>query len=254
MVLTWILASVLAGSVGAVAVAGCLLLFPEPVRRRVLPLLVSYATGSLLGGAFLGLLPHALEHERAATIMPFVFGGIVLFFVLEKLVIWRHCHLENCTIHSAAGPLVIIGDAVHNFADGIVVAAAFLTSIPLGLAASIAVIAHEIPQEVGDFAVLLDSGYSARRALWLNGVSSSAALVGAVGAYFLLERMAGLLPYVIAVSAASFIYIAAADLIPGLHRSVSPKHSLIQLVLLLAGAATIWLLHHGAADPRAGLH
>ena len=244
MVLAWILGCVLAGSIGAVAIAGGFLLFPDQIRRQVLPALISYATGSLLGGAFLGLLPHALEHEAPGSVLPYVFAGIVLFFILEKLVIWRHCHIEHCTIHSAAGSLVIVGDAVHNFADGIIIAAAFLTSTDLGIAASIAVIAHEIPQEVGDFAILLDSGYSVRRALFLNIASSLAALVGAVGAYFVLNQMASILPYVMAVSAASFIYIAGADLIPGLHRSVSPKHSVQQVLLLIAGAATIWLLHH----------
>jgi zinc and cadmium transporter len=244
MVLAWILGCVLAGSVGAVAVAGSLLMFPDQVRRRVLPLLISYATGSLLGGAFLGLLPHALEHRAPGSVLPYVLAGIVVFFVLEKLPLWRHCHLEHCTIHSTAGPLVVIGDAVHNFADGVIIAAAFLTSTDLGVAASIAVIAHEIPQEVGDFAILLDSGYSVGRALSLNVASSLAAFAGAIGAYFLLNQMASILPYVMAVSAASFIYIAAADLVPGLHRNIGPKHALQQVLLLIAGAATIWMLHH----------
>ncbi len=244
MVLLWILIAILAGSLGAVAVAGSFLLFPDQVRRRLLPLLVSYATGSLLGGAFLGLIPHALEHGSPGAVLPFVFAGIVLFFILEKLVIWRHCHVEQCDIHSAAGPLIIIGDSVHNFADGVIIAAAFLTSTELGIAATIAVVAHEIPQEVGDFAILLDSGYSVRRAFLLNAASSGASIVGGVGAYFLLSQLASLLPYVMAVSAASFIYIAAADLIPGLHRQSSPTHALQQVLLLIAGAATIWLFHH----------
>ncbi|PWB74632.1 ZIP zinc transporter [candidate division GN15 bacterium] len=244
MTLAWILVCILAGSIGALAVAGSFLLFPDQVRRRFLPLLVSYATGSLLGGAFLGLIPHALEHEASGPVLAAVFGGFVLFFILEKLVIWRHCHVAHCDIHSAAGPLIIIGDSVHNFVDGVIIAAAFLNSTELGIAATIAVIAHEIPQEVGDFAILLDSGYSVRRALVLNVASSLTSLIGGLGAYFLLRQVQVLLPYVMAVSAASFIYIAAADLIPGLHRQSAPKHALQQILLLTAGAATIWLFHH----------
>ena len=244
MTLNWILACILTGSIGALAVAGSFLLFPNQVRRRLLPLLVSYATGSLLGGAFLGLMPNALEHESPGAVLPFVFAGIVLFFMLEKLVIWRHCHLEHCDIHSAAGPLIIIGDSVHNFADGVIIAAAFLTSTQLGIAATIAVVAHEIPQEVGDFAILLDSGYSVRKALWLNAASSLASVVGGLSAYFLLSQVQVLLPYVMAVSAASFIYIAVADLIPGLHRQSAPIHVVHQVLLLTAGALTIWLFHH----------
>jgi zinc and cadmium transporter len=244
MALAWILGAVFVGSIGAVGVAGGLLLFPTMVRRRILPFLVSYATGSLLGGAFLGLLPHALEHGSAGVLMPLVLAGIFFFFVLEKLVIWRHCHAENCTVHSAAGPLIIIGDAVHNFADGIIIAAAFLVSVDLGIGTSVAVIAHEIPQEVGDFAVLLDSGYSTRRALMLNLLSSCAAFAGALLAYVSMRLVDSLVPYVLAVSAASFIYVAIADLIPGLQRHAGAVRGVEQGLCLAAGAATIWLLHH----------
>ena len=141
--------------------------------------------------------------------------------------------------------LILIGDAFHNFVDGMVIAAAFLTSIPLGIAAALAVIAHEIPQEVGDFAILLDSGYGRRKALLLNGLSSASTLPGAVLAYFWLGEMGAARPYILALSAASFIYIAAADLIPGLHRQVSPTAPVRQLVLLLSGIATIAIFHHG---------
>ena len=244
MALVWILGGILAGSIGAVLAAGCLLWFGRTVRRRVLPLLVSYATGSLLGGAFLGLLPHALAEKPARVLLPFVLAGILLFFILEKLVIWRHCHVENCKVHSAAGPLIIIGDAVHNFADGVIIAAAFLTSIDLGIAATLAVVAHEIPQEVGDFAVLLDSGYSPRRALVLNLASSCSALAGGLLAYLSMRLMDVLIPYVLAVSAASFIYVAVADLIPGLQQHGTAVRSVQQVLFVAFGAATIWLFHH----------
>jgi zinc and cadmium transporter len=170
---------------------------------------------------------------------------MVLFFVLEKLVLWRHCHDSDCEVHSRAGPLILVGDAFHNFVDGVVIAAAFLTSIPLGIATALAVIAHEVPQEVGDFAILLDSGYSRRKALLFNALSSLATLPGAVLAWFWLAETRGAVPYILGLSAASFIYIAAADLIPHLHRQVTAKAALRQFVLLIAGIGTIAFFRFG---------
>jgi len=207
--------------------------------------LISYATGTLLGAAFLGLIPHALNDIPASAALSAVLGGIVLFFVLEKLVLWRHCHEERCEIHGTAGPLILIGDALHNFIDGVVIAAAFLTSIPLGIAASLAVISHEVPQEVGDFAILLESGYSRARAFLYNIISGLTALLGAVLAYLFLIGVKIAIPYIMALSAASFIYIATADLFPTLHRYANPKHGLRQLALMLAGIGTIVLFHLG---------
>ena len=233
------------GSIGAVAGASLMLLFPDSIRRTLVPVLVSYATGTLLGAAFLGMIPARLKQAPAPGLMATVLMGMVLFFVLEKFVLWRHCHENQCEVHSRAGPLILIGDAFHNFVDGVVIAAAFLASIPLGIAASFAVIAHEVPQEVGDFAILLDSGYGRARALLLNGLSSATTLPGAVVTYFWLGETRAAVPYILALSAASFIYIAAADLIPGLHRQVTAAASLRQLILLLAGIGTIALFHFG---------
>ena len=241
----WIIGFSILGSIGAVAGAALMLLFPDSIRRTLVPVLVSYATGTLLGAAFLGMIPAGLKHAPAPALMATVLAGMVLFFVLEKFVLWRHCHENQCEVHSRAGPLILIGDAFHNFVDGVVIAAAFLTSIPLGIAASFAVIAHEVPQEVGDFAILLDSGYGRARALVLNGLSSVATLPGAVVTYFWLGETRAAVPYILALSAASFIYIAAADLIPGLHRQVTAAASLRQFVLLLAGISTIALFHFG---------
>ena len=170
---------------------------------------------------------------------------MVLFFVLEKLVLWRHCHDSECEVHGRAAPLILIGDAFHNFVDGVVIAAAFVSSIPLGISTALAVIAHEVPQEVGDFAILLDSGYSRAKALVLNGLSSITTLPGALIAYFWLAETREAVPYILAISAASFIYIATADLIPALHRQVTPVASLRQLLLLLAGIGTIAFFHFG---------
>lgn len=243
--LLWIIGFSILGSIGAVAGAALFLLFPEGVRKILVPCLVSYATGTLLGAAFLGMIPAGLKLAPAVAVSATVLAGMVLFFVLEKLVLWRHCHDSECDVHGRAAPLMLIGDAFHNFVDGVVIAAAFLTSIPLGIAASLAVIAHEVPQEVGDFAILLDSGYGRAKALLLNGLSSAATLPGAVVAYFWLGETRAAVPYILALSAASFIYIAAADLIPGLHRQVAAAASLRQLVLLLAGIGTIALFHFG---------
>jgi zinc and cadmium transporter len=221
------------------------LLFPEAVRRKIVPCVLSYATGTLLAAAFLGMIPAALREARSTAITGTVLGGIVLFFVLEKLVIWRHCHADDCEVHGRAAPLILIGDAFHNAVDGVVIAAAFLTSIPLGAAAALAVIAHEIPQEIGDFAILLDAGYRPGRAFVLNSLSASATLPGAVAAYFWLGQTSGAVPYLLAVSAASFIYIATADLIPSLHRQTTPAATLRQLGLLLAGIGSIAALRFG---------
>lgn len=243
--LAWILGFSALGSLGAVGGAALVLLFPQKARARLVPPLVAYATGTLLGAAFLGMLPAALGRADARAVTGTTLAGLVLFFVLEKLVLWRHCHQQDCPEHGRAGPLILLGDAVHNFVDGVVVAAAFLTSVPLGVAAGLAVLAHEVPQEVGDFAILLDSGYSRRKALVLNTLSASSTLPGGLLGWLWLEGAAGLLPYLLAVSAASFIYIAAADLIPGLHRHVAPRTSAAQVALMLLGIGTIAAFHHG---------
>ncbi len=247
MLLLWILVFSLLGSIGAIAGAAALLVLPEIVRRHAVPFLISYATGTLLGAAFIGMIPAALEKGEMRAILATVLAGMVLFFVLEKLVLWRHCHDAECEVHGQAAPLILIGDAFHNFVDGVVIAAAFLTSIPLGVATAIAVIAHEIPQEVGDFAILLESGYSRRKALVLNTLSADTTLPGALVAYFWLADARELVPYVLALSAASFIYIASADLVPHLHRRISLPESIRQVALLLVGIGTIALLHTGHA-------
>jgi zinc and cadmium transporter len=242
MIFGWIIVFSLLGSIGAIAGAGLLLAFPAMTRRKVVPYLISYASGTLLGAAFLGMIPNGLRLLEAGLMLMSVLGGLVVFFILEKLVIWRHCHEQDCEVHSQAAPLILIGDAFHNFIDGVVIAAAFLTSIPLGITVSIAVIAHEIPQEVGDFAILLEGGYSRTRALMLNTLSAASTLPGAALAYFWLAEARSMMPYVLAISAASFIYIALADLVPSLHRRASQAGSMQQTALLILGIATIALL------------
>ncbi len=243
MLLVWIIVFSVLGSIGAIAGAALLLLFPEDTRKSLLPALLSYATGTLLGAAFLGMIPNSLQEITATAMSGTVLIGIIVFFMLEKLVIWRHCHEIECEGHGTAAPLILIGDAFHNFVDGFVIAAAFLTSIPLGIAASLAVVAHEVPQEVGDFAILLENGYSRKRALVFNTLSSLTTLPGAVIAYFFLGAMMEIIPYILALSAASFIYIAIADLVPNLHRRTGLMQTLVQIFLILGGIATIALFH-----------
>jgi zinc and cadmium transporter len=247
MLILWILVFSLLGSIGAIVGASLLLVLPAVVRGTLVPYLISYATGTLLGAAFIGMIPAGVEQAPARAILFTVLAGMVMFFILEKLVLWRHCHEGECEVHGQAAPLILIGDAFHNFVDGVVIAAAFLTSIPLGIATAIAVIAHEVPQEVGDFAILLDSGYSRTKAFVLNTLSASATLPGALLAYLWLADTRTVIPYVLAWSAASFIYIATADLVPNLHRQTSLPDSVRQIALMLVGISTIGLMHasHG---------
>jgi len=245
MRLVYIVGFSLLGSVGAIVLAGSFLLFPEKTRRILIPCLISYATGTLLGAAFLGLIPHALASIPASPALSTVLIGIVLFFVLEKLVVWRHCHNQQCEVHGTAGPLLLVGDVFHNFGDGVIIAVSFVVSVPLGIATSMSVIAHEIPQEVGDLAILLESGYSRKRAFVYNILSSLSTLPGAVLAYLTLQEIQSITPYIMALSAASFIYIAVADLVPNLHRHTGLGSSLRQLALMLAGIGTIALFHLG---------
>jgi len=252
--IAWIILFCLLGGLLSVLAAALFLVLSESLRNRLLPHLVSFATGTLLGAAFLGLLPHALEAvaETDIHVIPMaVLFGLLGFFVLEKLVIWRHCHVDHCEVHApgqaqkdhAAGTMILIGDGVHNFLDGILIAGAFLTDIHLGVVTSLAVAAHEVPQEVGNFAILLHSGYARGRAFFYNVLSSLTTVVGGLLAYLALQEMQAALPYVLAVAASSFIYIAVADLIPTLHQRVEGSAAVQQVVLIAAGILVIYSTH-----------
>lgn len=236
-------------------------MLPEQYRNKVLPHGISFATGALLAVAFWGLIPHAFEEvnqNQFQKLSGTILLGILVFFVLEKLLIWRHCHYGNCEAHGedghsdhghshglvrSAGALIILGDSIHNFVDGILIAAAFLTDVNLGIVTSLAVAAHEIPQEVGDFAILLESGYSKVKSLVYNMLSSLATVLGGILAYFSLEDLHDSLPYFLSLAASSFIYIAVADLIPTLHKKTDMKASLEQIALIAAGVLLICSLH-----------
>lgn len=255
--LSAIIIASLAGSLLSVGVTGLLVL------RAAAPWvsgLVSYAIGTLLGASFLALIPETFEAAASPQVMSAtLLAGILIFFMLEKLALWRHHHIKVCEAHVPAedrphihrhphgedhgrsGLMITIGDTFHNFVDGILIAAAFLTNFELGVVTALAIIAHEIPQEAGDFLVLLHSGYSKRQAMLLNLLASLAALVGGVLGYFALGAMQVLVPYMLGIAAASMIYVAVADLIPILHKRPELYATAQQVLLIALGITTIWL-------------
>jgi zinc and cadmium transporter len=262
--LVWIMLCAALGGIASAAFAVVLLCIPQQRAARLLPHLVSFATGALLGAALLGLLPEAIERAGVAgahAIGLTLIAGLGVFFVIEKLVLWWHVHGAQETPpehrpsggehaghshgwHSprrdhASGVLVLVGDSVHNALDGVLIAAAFLTNVSLGLVTTLAVAAHEIPHRVGDFAILVHAGFSRPRALLLNSATGLAAIVGAVAAYFSLRGTLGVLPYALAFAAAGFLYIAVAGLIPGVHRRADPVGSAIQVFFIAAGIGVI---------------
>jgi len=231
----------LLGGLGGLLVASGVLLIRDPLRSKLVPWLVSYAVGALLGISMMGLLPESLNALPASRVFATLLGGIMLFFILEKLVLWRHCHTHDCEVHESTVASVMIGDTFHNFVDGAVIAAAVLTSVPLGVSTAVAVAAHEIPQEIGDFAILLHAGYSREKALLLNVLSALASAAGAVAAFLAFDIVPRTLPYFLVLAASSFLYVAMADLIPGLHRGRTDASSLRQILLIALGIATMVL-------------
>lgn len=230
------------GSLGGIIVAASFLLLGEQIRGRLVPWLISYAVGTLVGVALLALVPEALDLLAPRPAMITMAAGILSFFLLEKAVIWRHCHHdEDCHVHSTAASLVIIGDVLHTFVDGAVIAAAVITSVPLGITTALAVAAHEIPQEVGDVAILLRAGYSRMRALTLNVLAGLGGILGAGAMVLASQAVPHALPYVLAFAAGNFLYVAMSDLIPDLHRGSSVGGAR-QFLLIAAGIVTIALL------------
>jgi len=248
MTLGWILAASFAGGTLSAVLAS----FSLMLRTAWVPMLVSYAIGALLGAAFLGVIPEAFATGSPRQAATAILGGIFAFFVLEKLLLWRHCHTEHCEVHDPDVPghaghhdhgrsaaLIVIGDTVHNFVDGLLIAAAFLQSTELGIVAALAIIAHEIPQEMGDFLILMHSGYTRAKALAVNLLSSLATVVGGVIGYFALQVVMGLQATLLGIVAASMIYVAVADLIPGLHRRPQLRDTAFQALLIAAGIGSI---------------
>jgi zinc and cadmium transporter len=232
------------GSLGGLFAASTFLLLGDSLRARIIPWAISFAVGTLLGAALLALLPEALESIPPINALGTLLGGVLTFFLLEKLVLWRHCHDgQECEVHTtSAASLVIVGDALHTFVDGAIIAAAVLTSIPLGITTALAVAAHEIPQEVGDVAILLRAGYSRSRALLLNILSATGGVLGALLMLLASQSVPQALPYVLSFAAGSFLYVAMSDLIPDLHRGEIEGGAIRQMLLIAAGIFTIVLL------------
>lgn len=250
-VFAWILGFAVLGSVLSVAAAGSYLLLPEPIRTRSVSYLISFATGMLLGAGFLHLLPEALRKAEGNVerVMATVLIAILVFFLLEKALIWRHHHQHaNGDSHghggdTPAGSLILIGDSFHNFLDGVLITAAFVADFQLGVVTAVAVIAHEVPQELGDFAILLHSGYSRGEAFVLNLMTSLAMVLGVIVAWFALASLGALIPYVLAFTAASFVYIAVADLMPSLNKQIGARETMIQLALISIGVLLNYAVH-----------
>jgi zinc and cadmium transporter len=260
MTLLHIIVAALAGGVLSTAAAAATL----GLRSTWIPRFVSFAVGALLGAVFLELLPDALERGKAPSVMLTVLIGLLAFFLLEKLVLWRHAHghdehsdLRDETEHDHAlhsddharpdggrsGLMILIGNSVHSFCDGIVIAAAFIADPAIGIATTLAIVAHAVPQQVGDFAVLLHSGFARTKAFAYNVTTGAMTLVGALAAYLALADMQQVLAYVLALAAASLLYVAVADLIPSLHRRSEPVETAKQMLWIGLGIAIIASTH-----------
>ncbi len=256
----YIVAASLVGGVLATAAAALTLALHAGWISR----LVSFAVGALLGTVFIEMLPHALESGSPTPVMITVLIGLLAFFLLEKLVLWRHAHgheehrddreetehdhalhapAHEGSDHGRSGLMILIGNSVHNFCDGIVIAAAFLSDLRLGIATTVAIVAHAVPQQVGDFAVLIHSGLTRGRAFTFNVAAGTATLAGALAGYFALAGMQQALPTVLAVAAASLLYVAVADLIPSLHRRAEPMETARQMLAIGLGVAIIAGVH-----------
>lgn len=210
----------------------------------MIPILIAFATGVLLTASLLGLIPEALEGAgEPHIIMPFVLGGILFFFIMEKIVIWRNCRNKECEVHShASGPIILIGDSLHNLTDGVVIAASFLSGTNLGIVAGFTIIFHELAHETGDFGILLHSGYSKKKAFLYNMISSATTIPASIISYFILDSIKFIVPFLLAIAAASFIYIALSDLTPDLHQHTDLKYILRQLTVIIIGILLMALL------------
>lgn len=213
----------------------------ERFLKTILFFLIAFSAGALLGGAFLHLIPEAIEKTDPAKVFIFVTAGFVLFFILEKYLFWHHCHDGVCGVHTFTY-LNLIGDGLHNFMDGLVIAAGFTSSVSLGVFTTILVIVHEIPQELGDFGVLVYGGFSKRKALFCNFLSALTAFGGALVGYFISNRIAGFSYILLALTAGGFIYIASSDLVPEIHKETNLKKSIFSLVFFVFGIVLMYIL------------
>lgn len=230
-------------------IGGVVLLFKEKLVLKASHFFASFAAGTLLGAAFFDLLPEASEERGDTNIFLWTLIGILVFFLLERFIHWFHHHHEHPAHRSKSSdrddkhtiPLIIFGDSVHNFIDGVVIAATFLSSIHLGIVTTLAVAAHEIPQEIGDFGMLLHRGLSRKKVLFFNVLSALTAMVGAILTFFIGDFVKSLLPLFLSVTSGFFIYIAASDLIPEIHEEKRRGFAFMESVLLLIGVLVVWV-------------
>lgn len=233
MVIIWILASTFI--VSLISLIGIFTLaMNDRLLQKVLFCLIGFSAGALIGGAFLHLLPEALEIASATSVFYYLILGIVIFFVMERYFHWRHCHEDNCPVHPYTY-LNLFGDAFHNFVDGMVIAASFLISFKLGVVTTLAIILHEIPQELGDFGVLVYGGFSKQRALFFNFLSALAAVLGAIIGYFVADAAKWFTGFILPLTAGGFIYIATSDLIPEIHKEKDLKRSSYAFIAFVLG-------------------
>lgn len=242
--IVYIFIFVFIGSIGAL-IGGMALLTREKFALRISHYLASFAAGTLLGAAFFDLLPEAAHEggEAGVDIFFFTLLGILIFFLLERFIHWFHHHEDHHEHEKETKstiPLIIFSDTMHNFVDGVVIAATFLVSIPLGIVTTLAVAAHEIPQEIGDFGLLLHKGMTKKKILLVNILSASAAFLGAIVTLLFGEVIEGFIPIFLAITAGFFIYIAASDLIPEIHYEKKRKVAVLQSILLLSGVIVVW--------------
>ena len=235
MVLAWILISTFFVSI--LSLIGIITLaIKEDLLSKIIFLLIGFSAGALIGGAFLHILPEALEKASSTTVFYYLILGIVLFFLMERYLHWRHCHDKDCRIH-AFTYLNLFGESAHNFIDGIAIAASFMVSVHLGLATTLAIILHEIPKELGNFGVLIYGGFSRKRALFYNFISALMAMIGAVIGYFISNFAHGFSDFIMPLTAGGFIYIATSDLIPEIHKESNQRRATLAFIAFLFGIA-----------------
>lgn len=238
MILLWIIGATLL--VSLISFVGIItFVIKEKLLDKILFSLIGFSAGALIGGAFFHLMPEALENFEAEQVFVYFVSGLVMFLILERFFHWRHCHEGVCEIH-AFTYLNLIGDGIHNFIDGVVIAVSFLISIHLGVITTLAVIFHEIPQELGDFGVLVYGGFSKAKALFFNFLSAITALAGALAAYLFASRIENISSGLLAFTAGGFIYIASSDLIPEIHKQKDNKKANMAFLLFIAGLAFMW--------------
>lgn len=237
-----ILLSVLAVSGVSFLGIGLFVLSEKTIRALLIPL-VSFSTGVLLGDVFMHMIPELAEGDMLEAGAPYILGGILFSFVIEKIVHWQHCHVfPSKDHHHPVGIMSLVGDSVHNFMDGMLIAGSFFISTEVGIATALAVALHEIPQEIGDYAVLLYSGYSRKTALLFNAISAAFAILGAFIAATFIQGAAGIEPFVLAFAAGNFLYIAGTDLLPELHKHTKLSQGVLQLLCMLAGIGVMYAM------------